>query len=841
MGITEVLRLTVEADTGGAVRGVENLGRAAEKELGRSEKSLDRWGNRLTTVGSGLVGFGSVAAAGLGKAALAASDLNETVSKSNTIFGSSAQGVERFAESAQDIGLSKQAALDAASGFGNLFTQVGLSTDSAADMSIQMTQLASDFASFHNADITEVLAAQQAAFRGEYDAVQRFVPTINAAAVQQRALADTSKDSAAALTEGEKAAATYALILEGAGSATGDFERTSDSAANKQRKLAASFDNLVASIGQGALPVLEGLVDAGTAGIGAFSGLDDATGGLLGKVATIGTVSALGVGGLSLLVGQVIKMRTTLADAAASAGNLIGRVGGLGSAAKYAAGAAGLLALAYGVGQVADAIDPLERADMSKLENSLLNLGRNGKLSGEAAKILGGNFDELGDAVERIAAPSVASQAHAVLNEITTLGGLAGRGFGGIDDAKAKIDDLDKALASLARKSPADAAAALDAITSQMERQGVPASRLTGLLDDYDAALADLDTEEATSGAEGLTGEMGDQAAATEEATSALAEYADALRAQTDPIFAAMDAINGNRDAQVAYQDALIGVQDAQAAVDEAISTHGATSSEAADAQRKLEEAQRAVTDAQWGTVTSAAEADSALAGLKDAVDRGDVSVDTFRDTLQGWVAQGFITQAQADSAAWSIGGLASQADEADKKRVDIPVDAPGASNTKGLLDRARDAALNLGAQRPNVHASASGADDVRNRLWSVRDAAFSIPSSRNIDITATITSLARGIFPSLRAEGGPVRAGEAYIVGEKRPELFIPDQDGTIMPSVPQIATPSGFAGGGAGGGGLVTNIYVDRVVSENPETFVAGLVRWSRNNGPVPIKVNG
>lgn len=36
------------------------------------------------------------------------------------------------------------------------------------------------------------------------------------------------------------------------------------------------------------------------------------------------------------------------------------------------------------------------------------------------------------------------------------------------------------------------------------------------------------------------------------------------------------------------------------------------------------------------------------------------------------------------------------------------------------------------------------------------------------------------------RASGGPVRAGQPYIVGEHRPELFVPDSNGTILPSVP-------------------------------------------------------
>tara|TARA_A100001391_G_scaffold165344_1_gene125225 strand:- start:594 stop:2447 length:1854 start_codon:yes stop_codon:yes gene_type:complete len=48
------------------------------------------------------------------------------------------------------------------------------------------------------------------------------------------------------------------------------------------------------------------------------------------------------------------------------------------------------------------------------------------------------------------------------------------------------------------------------------------------------------------------------------------------------------------------------------------------------------------------------------------------------------------------------------------------------------------------------------------------------------------------GLF---RANGGPVKAGQPYIVGERQPELFVPNRSGTIIPSVPS-------------GGDSITNI---------------------------------
>jgi hypothetical protein len=58
---------------------------------------------------------------------------------------------------------------------------------------------------------------------------------------------------------------------------------------------------------------------------------------------------------------------------------------------------------------------------------------------------------------------------------------------------------------------------------------------------------------------------------------------------------------------------------------------------------------------------------------------------------------------------------------------------------------------------------------------------------------------LAKGIgtfLSGMRAEGGPVGAGGAYVVGEKGPELFVPSSSGSIVPN-----GAMGSSGGGSGG----------------------------------------
>lgn len=186
-----------------------------------------------------------------------ASNMQETLSKSNTVFGSSAKGVENWSKTAaSSFGQSQQGALDAAGTFGNLFVQLGIGSGEAAKLSKSQVELASDFASFHNTSPEQAVEAMTAAYRGEYDAVQKYVPTINAAAVEQKALEMGLAGSTKELTAQDKALATQTLLTKGAGDALGDFDRTAGGTANTQRRLSAVWADAQARLGQGLLPIV---------------------------------------------------------------------------------------------------------------------------------------------------------------------------------------------------------------------------------------------------------------------------------------------------------------------------------------------------------------------------------------------------------------------------------------------------------------------------------------------------------------------------------------------------------------------------------------------------------
>ena len=66
-----------------------------------------------------------------------------------------------------------------------------------------------------------------------------------------------------------------------------------------------------------------------------------------------------------------------------------------------------------------------------------------------------------------------------------------------------------------------------------------------------------------------------------------------------------------------------------------------------------------------------------------------------------------------------------------------------------------------------------------------------------NQTVTAPLAAgISGAILKGFRAEGGPVGAGGAYVVGEKGPELFVPHSSGSIVPN-----GAMGSSGGGTGG----------------------------------------
>lgn len=236
-----------------------------KKNINDAQKQTDTFGSK---VGDGLKKVGvavAAAAAAAGAFAVkfgvdavkAASNLSETVSKVNVLFGQSAGSIEKFAAAAaQKFGQSKQQALDAAATFATFGKAAGLSGESLVKFSTDFTGLASDLASFNNTSPEQAINAIGAALRGEAEPLRAYGVLLNDATLKQAALElGIISTTTQALTPQQKVLAAQKVIYEQTTAAQGDFARTSDGLANQQRILAAEFENVKASIGNALLPV----------------------------------------------------------------------------------------------------------------------------------------------------------------------------------------------------------------------------------------------------------------------------------------------------------------------------------------------------------------------------------------------------------------------------------------------------------------------------------------------------------------------------------------------------------------------------------------------------------
>lgn len=180
----------------------------------------------------------------------ASSDFNENLNKVRVVFRESARDIEAFAKSAStNLGLSQSAALGAAGTFGNLFTAMKLSRPVAADMSQGIIKLAADLASFNNIRPEEALEKLRAGLVGEVEPLRVLGVNLSAVTIAQRAMTLGLAANEKALTPAIKAQAAYSIILEQTQTAQGDFARTSDGLANRQRILTATFADFRTELG----------------------------------------------------------------------------------------------------------------------------------------------------------------------------------------------------------------------------------------------------------------------------------------------------------------------------------------------------------------------------------------------------------------------------------------------------------------------------------------------------------------------------------------------------------------------------------------------------------------
>lgn len=233
-----------------------------------------------------------------------ASDLTETISKTETVFGSMADTVMSWSETSVDsMGLAQQTALDMASTFGDLGTSMGMTTSESATMSMSLVQLAADMASFKNISIERANTALQAVYTGETESLKAMGIVMTEANLEAFAMAEGMDKTYKSMTQTEKVMLRYKYVMQQTKNAQGDFVRTGDSLANQSRKLGENVKQLGASFGSILEPAVTSVMSSLNSLVSWVSNLDAGTKTI---ITTIGIVAAA-IPAVVLAIGAVIK------------------------------------------------------------------------------------------------------------------------------------------------------------------------------------------------------------------------------------------------------------------------------------------------------------------------------------------------------------------------------------------------------------------------------------------------------------------------------------------------------------------------------------------------------
>ena len=302
------------------------------------------FGTKVGNIGQSLSAVGQkltmsltlpIVAAGAASVKLA-SDLEESRSKVEVVFGTMAESVKEFAaEALNSYGLAEGSAMQMAGTFGAMATSMGISQQQAASMSIELTALAADMASFYNVSTEVAQTSLQGVFTGETEALKKFGIVMTQTNLE--AFAEQQGKVYSKMTEAEKVMTRYAYVMNATKDAQGDFARTSDGTANSLRTFQESLKELGAAFGEQLLPIITPVIQYLTRLVQAFANLPAP----IQKVIVVIALIVAAIGPLLMIIGA---MATSFNQIVTAAPMVVTAFSKIGSAVVTLAGKLALLA-----------------------------------------------------------------------------------------------------------------------------------------------------------------------------------------------------------------------------------------------------------------------------------------------------------------------------------------------------------------------------------------------------------------------------------------------------------------------------------------------------------------
>lgn len=218
--------------------------------IGTSGKIFNRVGSQLRSIMRIALPFTTIwGAFNLTKQSVQlSSDLTEIQNVVRTTFGDMTQEVNEFAKTAfKDLGMSELTFKQVASRFQAMGTSMGITSgqvkkatgflkehsdmygktaDSMGDMSIELTRLAADMASFYDTDAADVADDLASIFTGQTRPLRQYGLDLTQATLAEWAMRNGINANIDSMTQAEKTMLRYQYVLAQTGAAQGDFART---------------------------------------------------------------------------------------------------------------------------------------------------------------------------------------------------------------------------------------------------------------------------------------------------------------------------------------------------------------------------------------------------------------------------------------------------------------------------------------------------------------------------------------------------------------------------------------------------------------------------------------
>lgn len=653
---------------------------------------------------------------------------------------------------------------------------LGVEAEQSLKIIDQLQRRSLDIAAFGNVADADAFQAVISGITGETEPLKRFGIVVNETATKAELLRLGFKGNAEQASEAAKAIARANIIMRQSAEMHGQVSRESDQLAEQEKRTRAEFAKAAEDFGQKFLPVAKEVLVWASNALEAFNKLPDGTQaaalGMLALVAASGPIAAL-VTGLRAVIGAAVAARAAIAAIPSTAGGAAGRggvapvVAGRGVVGTAAAG----LGLLTGLGSFAPAgpgedAPAQERLDYER--NRFQRLQRAGAADADLARVRG-KISGLEAEVNRQAAMRDGLLKLAQPDPDTAAkDALAGLGDFGLSDAQRMG-------------------------TGSGGSGGRRGSRRTGPSEEELARQRTMLT---------LQGQIETLQAQGRDAEAA------ALQRQVDIMNLTKTYQEaGVRNAAEAAEQQVNGIAQAEAALRGRV-----TAQERANELLDMAvEAQRRQNDELLDQVSLEAEL-ARLSGDPRRIEQAERDLyiaQRVNDLLRDRV--GLITEADRQAAERQAGGEYDQLHTAD------------------LTGRVRDEIVD--GLRDGLRSLAEG--DVAGFFESVADRF----TDRILDnLAEDLADIVMGAFKDQgaggggwlssifslfgkRATGGSVTAGQPYLVGERRPEVFVPNVNGTVIPSVNAAMNRAQAARGGSP---VPLSVRIDLTGANGDETII-------------------